>query len=276
MQSDKKTFKISMVDDTPDALDSELGGIEEYLERKYDLKLDLVRYEKASEIIGGIDQTTDIAFIDKNLNGASGIDVIGSIRNKHKLLDVLIYSRANIDGDDLAKIDNYSIVETAQRKEQIVDKLKTLIDKNLSKWEDIVFLRGSVISRLVELERDIDDTLMAMFLPQGKRRRKKFRDFFLENSSISLEAKKEILRKMTQGTNRPFSIKDLEYVQKCRNRLAHCKRSEANPNVLVTMGDELEIDSAEIKKIFEKADRFSKNIMSFRLAQVESRPPASA
>lgn len=276
MQGDKKTFKISMVDDIPNALSSELDSIKEYLEERYGLELKLNQYENASEIIGGIDQTTDIAFIDKNLNGASGIDVIGSIRSKHKLLDVLIYSRANIDGDELAKIDNYSIVETAQKKEQIVDKLKTLIDKNLSKWEDIVFLRGSVISRLVELERDVDDALMEMFLPQGKRRQKKFRNFFLENSNISLEAKKEILSKMTKGTDRPFSIEDLQYVQKCRNRLAHCKRSETNPNVLVTMGGRLEIGRAEIKKIFEKADRFSENIRSFRLAQVGSRAPASA
>lgn len=264
MQGDKKTFKISMVDDTPGALGSELDDIEEYLERRYELKLELDRYEKAPELIAKIDPTTDIAFIDKNLNGVSGIDVIGDIRDKYKLLDILIYSRANIESEDQAKINNYGIVETAHKKEQIVDKLKTLIDKNLSKWEDIVFLRGSVISRIVELEMDINDALMETFSPPGEADRKKFRDFFLENSAITLEAKKEILRKMTKGTDRPFSVKDLDDLQRYRNKLAHCKRSETNPNVLITMGEGLEVGRAEIKEIFKKADRFSGHIKTFR------------
>lgn len=276
---DKKTFKISMLDDELDSMDDELDEIKTYLTNKYDLELDLDRHEKSLDIMRAIDQTTDIAFIDKNLSeddNTTGIDVIGRIRDRYKLLDVFVYSRGGIGGDDMVKIHKYGIVEVAEEKSQVVDKLETLIDKNLSKWEDIVFLRGAVISRLVELEKDIDDALMEIFLPQGKRRQKRFRDFLLENSGIPLEAKKEILRKITAGTSRPFSVPDLEYVQRCRNRLAHCKRSESNPNVLVTMGGCLEIDSAEIKKIFRKAEMFSENIRSFKRDLVGSRPPASA
>ena len=241
-----------------------------HLELKFDI------YQSAREIIKKIDHTTDIVFVDKNLNGTSGIDVIDSIRRKYLFLDILIYSRANIESDDHARINNYGLVETDHKKEQIVDRLKTLIDKNLSKWEDIVFLRGSVISKIVEIETDINDALMRMFLPSDESRREKFRDFFLENSAITLEAKKEILRKITKGEDRPFSVKDLEYLQRYRNRLAHCKRSETNPDVLVTMGEGLEIGRDEIKEVFKKADCFSECVKALGLAQGEASAPASA
>ena len=265
---DKKIFKIIMVDDNPNALKRELDEIEEYLLKIHELKLDLVSYEKPPEMITGMDQTTDIAFIDKNLNGASGLDVVEDIRKHDKLLDIFIYSRAGIENNDLAKLSSYGLVEVAQEKEQIVDKFKTLIDKNLSKWEDVVFLRGVVISRLIDLERDIDDVLMETFLPSGKERQEKFRDFLLENSHITMYAKQTILSKIANPKNGdPFSINDLNVLQEYRNLLAHCKRSKDDPNVLVKMGKDQPINRSEIKEIFQKAEHFAECLRSFKQAQ---------
>ena len=271
---DKKTFKITMVDDEPNSLDSELSEIEEYLDKSHELKLDLVKYETPSEMIATIDQTTDIAFIDKNLNGTSGLDVIEEIRGRDKLLDIFIYSRAGIENSDLAKLSSYGLVGVAQEKEQIVDRLQTLIDKNLSKWEDVVFLRGVVISRLIDLERDIDDVLMETFLPSGEDRQKKFRDFLLENSNITMYAKQTILSKIAKPRDgNPFSISELDTLQKCRNLLAHCKRSESDPNVLVKMGEGQRIDRSEIKEIFQKAEHFAECLRSFKQAQSGTNSP---
>ena len=267
-----------MVDDIPDALSSELDYIKEYLDERYGLELELDRYENASEIIENIDRTTDIAFIDKNLNGTSGIDVIGSIRDRHELLDVLIYSRANIESDDLARIGNYSIVETAQKKEQIVDKLKTLIDRNLAKWDDIYYLRGVVISRIIEIEREIDDVLMEFFAPHDDSK-EKFRDYLLENPSITLFAKKAILSKIAKPKKgKPFSLRELQDLQDCRNVLAHCQRSEDDPDTLtlVKMGEKLTVDKAKIKEIFEEAGNFSECLAAFKRARFGLRPTASA
>ena len=276
MQGDKKTFKISMVDDTPDALESELGDIEEYLWKNYELKLDLAKYEKASQITDNIDQTTDIAFIDKNLNEASGIDVIDHIRGKYRLLDVLIYSRANIESDDLAKINNYGIVETAQKKEQIVDKLKTLIDRNLAKWDDIYYLRGAVISRIIEIEREIDDALMEFFAPHNDSK-EEFRNYLLENPHIPLFAKKVILSKIakSRGGN-AFSLRKLQDLQEYRNMLAHCQRSKDDPNTLtlVKMGEMVVISKDKIRDIFENARNFSECLAAFKRERFRPRPPA--
>ena len=266
-----------MVDDEPDSLNSELNEIEEYLKKRHELELELVKYETASEMIANIDQTTDIAFIDKNLGTSSGFKVVENILDRDKLLDVFIYSRGGIGSSDLVKLFSYGLVVVAQEREQIVDKLQTLIDKNLSRWEDVVFLRGVVISRLIDLERDIDDVLMETFLPSGKKRQEKFRDFLLENSNISVYSKQTILSKIAKPKNgQPFSIGELCNLQEFRNLLAHCKRSKYNPNVLVKMGEEREIGSAEIKEIFKKADHFSECLKLFKYEQIGSRSPASA
>ena len=266
-----------MLDDEPNTLKSELAEIDEYLENKHGLELKLFKYEEAQEMIDSIDQTTDIAFIDKNLKkGTSGVDVIKCIRRRYPILDIFIYSRAGIKGRDLEKLPSYGLIGIAQRREQIVDRLETLIDKNLSKWEDVVFLRGVVISRLIDLERDIDDVLMEVFLPSGEERQKKFRDFVLENSYIPLVAKRKMLSKIADPKDgKPFSLSQLDYLLESRNMLAHCKRSDNDPNMLIKMGENQQISSAKIKEIFASAEHFSEGLTSFKQVQARSRSPAS-
>ena len=268
---DKKTFKISMVDDEPDSLNSELNEIKEYLWKRHELELDTDKYEEAQEMMDNMDQTTDIAFVDKNLNGASGLDVIQNIRDKDKILDILIYSRAGIENNELAEMSSYGLVEAVQERAQIVDRLKTLIDKNLSKWEDVIFLRGAVISRIIEIEQEVDDTLMKVFSPHEKNKQK-FRNFLLENPYISMFAKQTILEQLIKPMKAmekkpPFSTNDLGDLMSARNLLAHSKRSEKNPKALVKLGAEKEITKSYIKSIFSQAKKFSDGLKSFREKQ---------
>ena len=266
--NDKDIFKISMLDDEPDSLDIKLDEIKLHLLKEYGLKLCMVKYTEESKILDELDNTTDIAFIDKNLgDDSNGIGVVKKIRDKHPLMDVFVYSRAEINKNELMELTPYSSVEVAQKLGHIIDKLKTLIDKNLSKWDDIVFLRGAVISRIIDLERDINDLLMTAFPQDTKEKKKEFRDLFLENSYISLEAKKRILKKLEKS----FADGRLQKLQKSRNLLAHCKRSESDPSVLVSMGKGSTFDRDKIKKIFADAESVSKDI---RRLQEKYRDPA--
>ena len=218
---DRKTFRISMLDDDPESLDDELDEIQLYLTQRYELILDLVKYEKPSELTDKIDHNTDIAFIDKNLNGISGIDAIKNIRSKYPLLDIFIYSRVGIKDEELGMLAKYNTIETVREREQIVDRLKTLIDKNLSKWEDMVFLRGVVIAKIIDLEREIDDVLVETFLPSADNKQR-FRDLLLENPYISMFAKQTILEKIMNSMKpKPLVMKDLQDLTKYRNLLAH-------------------------------------------------------
>lgn len=258
---DKSTFKISMVDDEVDSMGNELAEIEDYLEKR-GLELKIDKYENA-EKAANIDPATDIAFIDKNLNGDSGIDVVGNIRKRHKLLDILVYSRRGIRDEDLRRLNIYGTVEVVQKKDQVIYRLRNLVRKNLSKWSDIVYMRGTVISRLIDIEQEVNDVLMDVFLPSEP---EKFRHLVLEQSIImSMDAKKTILSKIMKGMeNKPFNVKDLEKLQNYRNTLAHCRRSEKDPNILIKGGTGKPIGRDEIKRIFETANKFSECLCAFR------------
>ncbi|MDE0525408.1 MAG: hypothetical protein OXI27_02250 [Thaumarchaeota archaeon] len=261
-----------MVDDEPDSIKMEMANIKEYLRTEHDLELELYEYKEAQEMIDGMDRATDIAFIDKNLGSATGLDVIREIRNRDKLLDILAYSRASIDDKEMAEMSSYGLVEVAQEKEEIIDKLQTLIDKNLAKWEDMSYLRGVVISRLIDIEREIDDILMEELAPRDDRE-EKFRDYVLENSDISMFAKRKILSKIKNGEEVPLSLSKLDNLQESRNLLAHCKSTEGDPKTLtlMKMGQIRVIDKDEIRTIFRQAEEFSECLTAFKRARFSSR-----
>lgn len=259
MAGDKKTFKISVIDDKPDSVCNELDEIGSYLDDEgFELKLEKYKNAKMWE---KIDSTTDIAFIDKNLDNASGIDVVDSIRKSHKLLDILIYSRGGIGNEDLARLSNYAMVEVAKEKDQIIGKLRGLVNRNISKWKDMIFMRGVVISRLIDLEQEIDAVLTKVFSPVQD---EEFRLLVLEKS-MSMQDKRDILRCITKDMEeKPFNVRDLQEIQESRNMLAHCRRSEEDPNVLIKGGTDKLVDRDEIGKIFERANRFSERLESFK------------
>ena len=264
---DKNPFKIVIVDDNLTSVRGYIKEIRFFLTNQYNLELDLIEVEKASDVPDKIDETVDIVVIDKNLgtgDDAEGIRLINSIRERHRLSDIQIYTAGRMKLSDLEMISDCGFVDIVRDRRQFVDRLQTLIERNLSKWSDIIYLRGVVISRIIELEGEINDVLMEVFSPhEGSQ--EKFRNFLLENSHITLFAKTKILSKLANPKDgKPFSIGDLCDLQESRNLLAHCKRSKTDPNILIKMGEELQIDSSEIKKIFAKAELFSKGLRSFK------------
>ena len=255
---DKERFKIVIVDDYPDSIYGEINEIRHFLTDRYDLELESVEIKKPSGALDKIDETVDVAIIDKNLgegDDAAGVKLINDIRSRYRLLDILIYTGGEMKQEDLEAVADYGMVEVV-RSRKFVDRLQTLIERNLSKWSDIVFLRGVVISRIIEIEGEINDVLMEVFSPLDENRQK-FRNFFLENSHITLFAKERILAKLTGQM-------ELQKLQEYRNLLAHCKRNKDDPNTMVRMGEDQPIDKATIKEIFEKAENFSKCLKSFR------------
>lgn len=259
--SNRKTFKISMIDDEPDSMDEELDEVGAYLNDR-GFELETVKHERAVEA-SELDPATDLAFIDKNLNGVSGIDMVGRIRERHKLLDILVYSRKGMDSEDTRKLNSYGLVEIVQQKEQVIYRLKTLVEKSISKWDDIVYLRGTAVSRLIDLEQEINDVLMKLFSPSGKGKQR-LRDLLFESSDMPMRVKQNVLgRAIKPMREKPFAIKDLQALQEHRNALAHCKRSREDPNVLVQADSGVLIDRARIKQIFEQSENFSKCLQEF-------------
>ena len=253
-----------MVDDNPTSVREELDEIRDFLERRHGRKLVVDKYETADNLLEKIDHDVDLMFIDKNLKNASGIDAVGDIRKKYKLVDVLVYTRLGMQAEDLIGLYNYSLVEVARNKREILGKFKALIERRMSKWHDVTYLRGVVISRIIELEGEIDDLLMDIFSPPSQTKQR-FRDLVLENSLVPLEAKKKILSKIVEQMNpRPFSLTELQKLQEYRNVLAHSRATKNDPNTSPNTGTKMSIDESEIKKIFEMAENFSECVKSFR------------
>ena len=263
--ADKAEFTIVVIDDEIMSVDSQMNDIQEYLKSTHGMKLKQDLHEETFDIVQKINSSADIVIIDKNLDRDNGIRVAKEIRRKYPLLDILLYTAKGVNPKEFQEISTYSAVEVVCDR-KFEDRLRTLIDKNLSKWSDIIFLRGAVISRIVELEVEINDVLLDYF---SSAKRQEFCNLFLENKSISLEAKRTILSKMHTDDMTPFvGANKLSELQNDRNRLAHCKRSADDPNTLVSMGDPKKIDAEAVKKIFREADKFSKRLVSFRQAIV--------
>ena len=263
-EADKKQFKIVVVDDNPDSVGGQMNEAGVFLKNRYDLDLDTCYHREPSGVLDKVNDATDIVIVDNNLKkGGEGIDAAKEIRQKHPLLDILLYTSGGLKYEELIQISEYSAVEVVDDR-HFVDRLKTLIEKNLSKWSDIIFLRGAVISRIVELEDEVNGVILDYFLPPNQ---EKFRSLVLENRYISLESKKTVLFKIRTADGKTFEGKSkFCELQRSRNILAHCKRSEESPNTLIDMGRSESFDVKRIKAIFSDAGHLSESIKSFRLS----------
>jgi CheY-like chemotaxis protein len=254
----KQTFTILQVDDKPGAMKGQMKDVEKYLDKK-DFKLELI-IDETGETVEETLKTgdVDIVTIDKNLadeDEMSGIDVINVIRNNGFPIDVLFYSAIDFDVDEIhSKTDHYGFVEVVEGK-TIVEYLKRLIDKNIKRCQDIVFLRGKIISSVIDLELKINDFFVKYFkIPEKNKIH--FNNFILENKYSSLFGKKKTLSMILEENEikQEFSglLSKINHIEEQRNLLAHCKTDPRNKNILISMGEEETFDRKKINSILKK------------------------
>ena len=255
----KKEFKILAIEDEQDSIGEQMGEIEEFLER-LGLALKVIPHEKNTGFLEKIDHTIDLVIADKNIEVQDdGIDIVKKIRKKFKLLDILFYTANKLNKEKFLEITSYSSLEIVDGR-KFVDRLQTLIEKYLSKWSDIIYLRGTVISRIVEIESKINKFLEDYFLSKHP----KFRNFVLENKYVSLEAKKKIISKIIEFEELEFvGLGKLNKLQEKRNLLAHCDIDPINPHVLKHMGSDEIFTKEKIYEIFDMVNEFSTELDSF-------------
>lgn len=252
----KQTFSILLVEDKPRAMKGQMEEIKNYLDKK-DFKLDLI-LDETGENVEEILKTKDVDIVltDKNLTDEnSGIDVINVIRNSGFPIDVLFYSAINFDVDGIhSQTDHYGFVKIVEGK-TIVEPLERLIDKNIKRCQDIVFLRGLVISRVIDLELKINDFFIKYFeIPEKNKIH--FNNFILENKFNSLFGKKKTLSMILEENEIKQKcsglLKKIDYLEEQRNLLAHCKTDPGNKNILISMGEEETFDREKINSILKK------------------------
>ncbi len=255
---DREEITILLVDDNLKTMNPQIDEIEQYLKDKK-LRMNLLQDDSGEQVESLLElYPVDIVFTDKKMeHDDDGLQVIRVIRNKGDLIDILLYSGNSVDIQDYRDVSHYTKVMVVESRLSMVDPAKTLIDRYLNKWEDIIFLRGVIISKIIDLELRINEILSNYFnVPETKMQH--FHELVLENSSFPFEGKKQSLVKILKkfGIWSEFKKVDehITFLQKRRNYLAHCKPDPENRNWLMSMGDPKKFEPSDLEEIYENID----------------------
>ena len=251
-------FKILWIEDKPSSVDSQKKEIEEFLKEKgFEPDIEMVEdVENIKKILDEkINGEVDLIVTDNDLDeDFNGLDVIKKIGEKKALIDVLFYSTPSFDEGEL--MDSHHFIEIVHDKTKILEPLKKLIKKNIKRCEDPIFLRGYVLSRVVDLEIELNE-LFEIYFEIKDNSKNHFHGFLMENRSFSLSGKSAAFSKLL-GKNKDI-LKDitlsrgnLDDIANKRNILAHCKIDSTKPNCFVSMGDSEEFDREKLKELLKK------------------------
>lgn len=265
-------FTILLVDDKPRTMYAQKKRINGYLESK-NFKLNWVEdngdgkgrhvYELLQEI------PVDIILLDNNISRSiSGLDILKTVRKKHDLTDILFYS-ASDEHEIFEQASNFSFTVVIQGRD-IADALEELIDKNLMKWDNIVFLRGMVISKIVELELKINEFFTTYF-SIADTHIENFNNLILESGQGSLDIKRRgimLILEQENLTSKFSGFSNLGDLQTTRNILAHGKLKQNEKNVLTVnfLGKIYEFHKKDMDKIFAQIMKMFKLIDSLTVA----------
>ena len=267
--SDVFDLNFLLVDDNPKSVQDDIDEVFNNLKDDgYNPVLTI------QETIGDMVETIrkceiDVVLIDKNIeNEGDGIDLVKKIRSEFKHVDILFYSAHEHDIKQLKTLCAYAYIEIVGGKD-IAGRLGDLMNKITSRLEDMHYLRGMVISRIIELELDINECVAKYFSQQKNR---SFYDFILENRNFSFEGKKLVLQKIVkQYDDEKIQLNKLQDLQRDRNELAHCRAKPGERNKIIRMGSDRSITRADIRAIFNTAECFSQELKKLE-ERIETSP----
>ena len=244
-----------------------IKNIENYLATKDFARGDIKIYESSTtknayEYLNN--HNIDMMLVDKNIEKAnSGIDIAKKARKDNVVMDILLYSAQNFELTEFRDISRTTTIHTYPDK-TITSKVRDLIDYNLGKWDDIIFLRGLIISEIINLELDFNVIFMKYFNINDSKKKEQFNNFILENSANTLEGKKIALKKIVQDNKISINWKsiatDVSYLQCNRNILAHCKTSPDDRSILIKMGTNQNFKKKDMMNILTKIKSVKKTL----------------
>ena len=264
-----QNFTILWIEDKNIVITSQVPEIEIFLESE-GFELDLLTDNTGDNYQHFLDEnkSIDLVVTDYNISEeVKGTDIVESVRNKGLLIDILFYSVHSelFKNDDVYnKLGHYGLIDICEEKD-VVEPLKDLIRKNIKRCQDIVFLRGFIISKSVELELKLNEYFAKYFNIQEDLK-EDFHNFILESSYVPMAGKKkwlsQILDKhnLKQDENFKGLLSKLDFISTQRNLLAHCKKDKDNPNMLISTGNEEIFGKERLNDILQKIDVVSGHI----------------
>jgi len=253
-------FSILWIEDNERVILKPLPAIEKFLSEK-GYELNLLKDPDGEKFVDYINKepVIDIVVTDYNISEEiKGTQVIEKIREKKKVIDILFYSvHEEIFQDNLYKqMGHYGMVKIWEGKD-VEEPLIELIKKNLEKFEDIIFLRGFIISKSVDLEIRLNGLFSCYFKIQPDLI-EDFHNFILESSNVPMFGKQKwlskLLKKKGLDNDHEFVglIAKFSKIAEDRNLLAHCKRDENDPKILYAEGRTEVFDRNRVNGILTK------------------------
>lgn len=274
MNEMKQVFTILWVEDKPRVVSLNAKELDKFFDDNYkDFKLEIIEAKSGKDIEDSLKkQNVDIVVTDYNLEeNMNGLDVIKLIKKNGLLTDVLFYTAKKFDfnSDEIyQKADHYGFIEVSEGTKEVAEPVRRLVRKNLKRCEDIVFLRGMVISRIIDLELEVNVFLERYFqIPEGEKKIH-FHNFILENRFNSMAGKRKTISKILENNKIKDNFRGLltqmEKLESERNLLAHCKckKDKKNKNILVSMGEEEVFDKERICGILKRINSVSEQFDS--------------
>lgn len=232
-----------------------IGGFVKSVEHEFDYHSD-TDGKKVPQILR--DNMIDLIATDKNITSheEDGIKLISKIRRQNPYVDILFYSGQGITEKDRKALEKHAFVEIINSKD-IFKHVRMMIKKNLSKWDDISFLRGIVITLIVDLENQMNSFILKHY-KIDEQNSQSFKTHILQNRYFSYEGKKWTLSKLIDHKKYPGLLNKLEKLQKARNELAHSVPHESEKNCLLIEGKGTIINKNYVTKIYNKGKEAAK------------------
>jgi len=265
----KQNFTILWIEDKERVITSQIPEIKRFLDSEgFQLNLLMDTSGDLFETLIQENKNMDIVVTDYNISEEiKGTDIIDYIRKNGLLIDILFYSvHEELFRDDeiFSKLGHYGLIETCDGKD-VMEPLKNLIIKNIKRCQDIVFLRGFVISRSVELELKIN-VFIAEYFKIDDDLKEEFHNFVLESSYVPMVGKKKWLSQILEINDIKNSdefkglLTKLDNISAQRNLVAHCKKDNENPNIIVSAGKHEVFDKNRLNGILKDIDNASNRL----------------
>lgn len=294
----KIDYKILWIDDLIEVFkeDRYIHEIDLFL-KNYGLNPIIDYVSNKEQFIKKLNDTYDLILTDFNIDSqTNGKDIIEEVRNNNIFTEILFYTaKGNLE--DTVKKDRITFFQTSNNHyREVVDKIKSLIELTLKKFNDIVIMRGMImneVSYMDEIKLDIieqfinsDKEYIKQYLPNIKSNiLKDIKDNF--NDKIKniqkWEGNENGLKKLIKD-NFAFSsfykIKTISYVLdtlkledftkdyqkdiiKMRNNFAHSTLKDENgKKYFKSNNDDIIFDDLLCKKIREDIIKYKKYLFN--------------
>lgn len=277
---DGQVFTILWVEDKKAVVNRELKAAKKFL-NDLGFELAYIYDEDGTNIREHLSTNNlDLIITDYNITEKiNGLDVIKIAREMNLPVDILFYSgHADFDPEEMfSQTSHYGSIEICLKKAEIQEDIQKLIKKNIRRYSDIIFLRGFVISKVIDLELQIN-FFFEKYFEINKDKINEFHNFILENRQNAFGGKCEaielILKNKGLQKNPDFKtlVSDLRGIGNKRNLLAHC-RYDKTTNALVSMGEPKTFNKSQINKLLDDTRKTSAQIDELAKALFEKQAP---